>query len=185
MTKNSAMAKKNQLQYGQVLQWIALLIVSILAIFLSVHFQDRLLQFKSLGFLGIFLINFFSAATIFFPSPAIATVIAGGAIYPPVIVGLVATLGATLGDMVGYFLGLSSSHILLKKKHNWYDALVSLFKKYGGIMVFLFAMIPNPIFDAVSIIAGALGYSPYKFFLWLFLGRLVRNMALAFIGARF
>src|SRR5436190_11626221 len=163
-------------------KWAGMFLVSIAVIFLALHFQHRLSHFRSLGLLGIFLINFLSSATIFLPAPGIATVVAGGAIYSPIAVGLVAALGATLGDMISYMLGVSSKEVFLKNHNPWSHKLTKLFEQFGGWMVFIFALIPNPVFDAVGIIAGALGYPWYKYFIWLFLGRLIRDVLLAFLG---
>ena len=93
---------------------ILLLIISILIIAASYFFQEKLSQFSSLGLLGIFLINLLWSATIFLPAPAIITVIAGGIIYSPFLVALVATFGATLGDLLGFLLGISGKNVFLK-----------------------------------------------------------------------
>ena len=98
---------KKVLTSASTWKWAGMFLVSIAVIFLALHFQHRLSHFRSLGLLGIFLINFLSSATIFLPAPGIATVVAGGAIYSPIAVGLVAALGATLGDMISYMLGVS------------------------------------------------------------------------------
>lgn len=169
----------------RIIQWGVMFVISIACIFLAYHFHNKLASFRSLGLLGIFLINFFSSATLFVPAPGIVSVVAGGIVYSPVLVGFVATLGAVLGDMIAYVLGLSTEHVFWSEKDGYYTIIKDLFKKYGGLIVFLFAFIPNPFFDLVGIMAGVLSYSWYKFALWLFLGRLVRNILLAFIGAQF
>lgn len=160
-------------------------LVSVAFIFLAFVFQDKLSQFKSLGLLGIFLINFFGSATIFIPSPAIVSVFAGGAVYGVVAVAIVASIGAALGDMLGFFIGDSGKHILLQKDNKWFRLGHEYFIRYGGLFVFVFALIPNPLFDGVGLIAGALGYSRYRFFVILFVGRLLRNFLVAFAGSAF
>lgn len=157
--------------------------ISLICIGFAFLFQDKLSQFKSLGLIGIFLINFFGSATIFFPAPAIVSVFAGGVVYGAIAVALVASIGASLGDMLGFFIGYSGKKMFVKKENIWYRIGREQFIRFGGLFVFLFAFVPNPLFDGVGILAGALGYSPYRFFLILFVGRLLRNFMLAFAGS--
>lgn len=134
--------------------------------------------------MGIFLINLIGNATIFFPAPAIASVVVGGALYPVPLVAAVSALGASLGDMVGFFLGLSGKHVLFQKQeHAVYVVLREYFKRFGAIVIFVFALVPNPFFDVVGILAGTFTYSWYRFFLLLLAGRLLRDLALASFGA--
>ncbi len=177
------MIKKNNSLTNDILPWIAVGILSIAVIFVAFFFKEDLAEFRSLGLLGIFLANFFASATLFLPAPGIATVIAGGSIYPPLLVGIVATLGAVVGDLGGYIIGFSGKSIITRKKHpKKYDTFVKLFQRWGGLLIFIFALVPNPLFDGVSLIAGGLGYPAKKFVIYLFLGRLIRNMLLSFLG---
>ncbi len=157
-------------------------LLSFIFIVLAFLFQDQLSHFRSLGLLGIFLINFFGSATIFVPAPAIASVVAGGVVYGILAVALVAAMGAAGGDMLGFFLGLSGRHVLLKKERIWFRVIRNYFARFGGLLIFVFAFVPNPFFDGIGIVAGALGYSPYRFFGFLFAGRLLRNIFLAYVG---
>ena len=149
--------------------------------------RDNFKEATNLGLLGIFLINLASTSTFFVSGPAFLTVIAGGSIYPPLLVALVASLGAAAGDMVSYFLGYSGRSLTehkLKKKL-WFVVLEDLFKAYGTIIVFVFAIIPNPVFDAIGLVAGVFGFKPLKFFALMLFGRFARFVILALIGARF
>ncbi len=158
-------------------------IISGFGIFLAFFFTDKLSQFKSLGLFGIFLINFFGSATIFLPAPAIVSVFAGGVVYGTIAVAIVAAIGASLGDMLGFLLGSSGKQMFLKKENVWYRMGREQFSRFGGLFVLLFAFIPNPLFDGIGIIAGALGYSPYRFFIFLFVGRFFRDLILAYFGS--
>lgn len=165
--------------------WVVPLLVSIALIVFALLFREKLETVRSLGLLGIFIANLFASATFFLPAPGIATVVAGGALYPPFLVGLVASLGAALGDIIGFLFGVSGKRMLSSKEGKRYAQVVGLFKHFGGVVIFVFALVPNPIFDGVGFVAGALGYPLSKFFLWLFLGRFVRNILLAYLGLSF
>lgn len=158
---------------------LAASVAFIVAVFL---FQDQLANLKSLGLLGIFLLNLIGSATLFIPAPAIASVVAGGIVYNPLFVALVAALGSVLGDMVGYLVGYAGRRVYAKK-HSRFEFFQKIFHKFGGWAVFLFALIPNPIFDAIGIFAGVFSYSPLKFFAISFGARLLRNLVLAYFGS--
>lgn len=162
--------------------YLVLLFVSIGLILLSYYFRDQLVHLGKFGILGIFLINLISSITLFLPAPAIATVVAGGFLYNPLIVALVAALGSAIGDFVGYLLGRSGKEVLLKKNSFWYNIFKETFHKFGVIFIILFSFIPNPIFDIVGLVAGLFSYSPARFFAYVFIGRLLRNLLLAYGG---
>lgn len=160
-------------------------LLSIFIVGISVYFQNQLAQFKSLGLLGIFLINFIGNATFFLPGPAIATVVAGGVIYPAFSVAIAASLGATFGDMVGYILGYSGKKLFIKDHHILFLVTRDIFKHYGTIIIFIFALIPNPLFDIIGLLGGLAHFSPIRFFVLLLLGRTIRNLLLASLGSLF
>lgn len=166
-------------------KYIFTFIFAILTISLSVYFQNQLAQFKSLGLIGIFLINFLGNATILLPGPAIASVVAGGVVYPAISVAIASSLGATLGDMIGYALGYSGKRLFIKNHHILFVVMRDIFQKYGTIAIFAFALIPNPFFDIIGLLGGLAHYSPVKFFILLLLGRTIRNILLASLGSLF
>ena len=167
------------------LKYILLFIVSFIVIFLSFYYRAELAHLGSLGIIGIFIINIIGSATLFFPAPAIATVVAGGIVFNPLLVAVVAALGSGIGDMVGFALGHSGKHIFLKRDSFWYKIFKEVFHKWGALFIIFFSFIPNPIFDAVGIFAGIFSYSPIKFFVYILIGRFLRNILLAYLGASF
>lgn len=163
-----------------------LLASSLGIVVVALVFRNSLTQFTSLGLFGIFLVNLIGSATLFLPAPAIASVVAGGVLYPAALVAGVSALGASIGDMIGYFLGKSGKSVLIKKDaHFLFTVVQDMFHKYGGIIIFLFALVPNPFFDAVGILAGMFFYPPKRFFVVMFVARFLRNLILASVGAAF
>lgn len=171
------MLKNNYLSYGLIF------ILSILLIVFTFIFQDDLLHLKTWGIAGVFLLNFFSTATIFVPNFSLATVIAGGSIYNPVLVAIVATLGGVLGDSISYLLGHSGRHIFIKKEGKFFRAVVRIFHKHALVVIFIFALVPNPFFDALGILAGSTGYHFKRYLVAMFVGRILRNIMLAQVGS--
>jgi membrane protein YqaA with SNARE-associated domain len=166
---------------------IAVFLAAVLISLGGFYFKDFFAQSKGLGLLGIFIINFFSSATFFVSGPAFLTIIAGGSLYPPFLVALVASLGASMGDLVSFFMGYSGRRLAVKKLEtkSWFKIIDNLFKAYGIWVVFVFAIIPNPLFDAIGLVAGIFGIKPAKFFLVMLLGRFARFIILALIGAKY
>lgn len=173
------MIKTNQ----QKLKYILLFVSSILIIFLSFYFRDQLASLGSFGIIGIFIVNIIGSATLFLPAPGIASVVAGGIVFNPLLVAIVASLGSAIGDMIGYILGHSGKEFLFKKNSFWYKVFKQVFHKWGAVFVIVFSFIPNPVFDAVGIFAGIFSYSPVKFFIYVLIGRFLRNIALALLGS--
>lgn len=161
-----------------------------LSILLSAVFyiyKDYLKDASALGLFGLFVVNFISSATFFVSSPAFLTIITGGQLYSPVAVAIVASLGACLGDMLGYLFGHSGRKLTKKKldKHKTIRFLEKHFHRHGVLIIFILAIVPNPFFDAIGILAGVLNYPPLRFFTIMLVGRFIRYWALAQVGAHF
>jgi membrane protein YqaA with SNARE-associated domain len=168
------------------LLYVLLFLLSTVIIFLPIVFRVQLQQFSFLGLFGVFLINAIGSATIFLPSPAFLSVGIAGNIYNPIIVALVSSIGSSLGEGVGYLFGHSSKEILNFRKHKILYALNNfLFQKYGMYAILFFSLIPNPLFDGLGILVGFSSFSLRKFLFFVFLGRFIRNLAIASFGNLF
>ena len=134
------------------------------------------------GYLGIFLINLLGSATIIFPVPSFAVVFVLGSILNPWLLGFFAALGSAFGEFTGYLAGLGGRSIGEKKLKKWFDIAEKWVKKHGFFFViFIFAATPLPM-DVIGIFSGAVRYNPKKFFLAVFLGKLIVSWVLAWGG---
>ncbi|MFH1186566.1 MAG: VTT domain-containing protein [Candidatus Levyibacteriota bacterium] len=178
--------RKEEMTFKNKLAFYLIFAFSLFLPFALFIFRDFFKDSQSLGLLGIFLINFVSNASFFVSGPAFLSVVAGGSLYNPFLVALISSFAATLGDMIGFLVGFSGRKIALEKigKNFWFTILERYFKKYGGWMLFAFAFIPNPFFDAIGLIAGIFVFSPKRFIIIVTLGRFLRYLILASIGAR-
>lgn len=156
----------------------------ILTVFLSMViflFRNKLVNFESYGYLGIFIISVLGNATIILPIPVILTAFLGGGIFNPFLVGLVSALGATIGELTGYLAGYSGRAIINKE-----EKLVKVegwMKEYGLWTIFVLAVIPNPLFDLAGMVSGAGKIPIWKFLIVTLLGKTIKFLAIAFIGA--
>jgi membrane protein YqaA with SNARE-associated domain len=171
------------------LQKFYALTIFISSIILSAGFfiyRDFFKQALSLGLLGLFIVNFVSSAGFFVSGPAFLTIIAGGNLYSPILVAAVAAIGACLGDMLGYLFGHSGRKLTKKKldRHKAVRFLEKHFHRHGALIIFFLAVIPNPFFDAIGILAGIVNYPPVKFFTIMLVGRFLRYWLLAQVGSK-
>ena len=142
---------------------------------------DNLLALQALGLPGLFVITFLANATIVLPAPGLAVVFGfAGSALPWWSVGLVAGLGATLGEMSGYLAGSSGRAIVPNRA--LYNRLEGWMKRYGPLTITVLAFIPSPVFDLAGVIAGALKMPWYMFMLWCFLGKLPKMLLVAYAG---
>lgn len=139
-----------------------------------------------MGLFGIFVVNFVSSATFFVSAPAFLTIITGGNLYSSLLVAAIAALGACLGDMLGFAFGHSGRRLTKKKldKHPTIRFLEKHFHRHGALIIFVMAILPNPFFDAIGILAGVVNYPALKFFAIILLGRFLRYWVLAQFGSK-
>lgn len=143
-------------------------------------FRDSLVYFKQFGYLGLFILNTLGSATLAIPTPLFLTAIAAGSVLNPFFVTIISSLGSAIGELTGYWVGYNAVDVLEKDKNvqkvkGWMD-------KYGLMALFVLSAIPNPIFDAAGIFAGATKIPVYKYLLIVWLGKMVKFAVLAFSG---
>lgn len=144
-------------------------------------YRDLVSHLENLGYLGAFIIGIIANATIILPMPGLLLIFAMGAIFNPVLIGLVGAAGGAIGEMTAYLAGRSGRDIILRNKQllraeRWMH-------KWGALGIFLFALLPVFLFDAAGIVAGSLRYPVWKFLLAAFLGKTILYIILAFGGA--
>ncbi len=137
------------------------------------------------GYLGVFLVSLLGNASIIFPVPSFLVVFAVGSVLNPWLVGIVAGLGATIGELTGYVLGFGGRHAI-KRKYRKYSKGLERVKKWAedhgmfSVLV-LFAATPLPD-DVVGIIGGMIRYDIKRFFLAVFIGKVILHVGIAFGG---
>jgi len=138
---------------------------------------------KSLGYLGAFLSGFLGSSSFFiaiFPSfivvPLLATQL------NPVAVGLLAGIGAGLGQYWHYYVGQAGRAALPEKYKKSVEKWKLRFVKYGVIIIFLFAVTPFTPDDIIWIPLGLMKYPRLKAFLPALAGKIILNLIYAFAG---
>lgn len=143
--------------------------------------RDRASQLAGYGYPGIFLLSVIANATLVLPMPGVAITFAGGAIFHPLLVGLSAGAGATIGELTGYAAGASGKGAL--ENTRLYPHLERLISRFGSLVVFLLALFPNPLFDLAGAAAGAVRMPFGRYLFWSWLGKTLKMFIFAYAGA--
>lgn len=137
----------------------------------------------ALGYPGIFLLSLALSATFIFGPPAMIIPLAAGALgFNVFFVGIVSGAGAALGEVTGYLLGRGGNRIAQVSKWKSFPTYEKMFEKYGGLVLTAFAFFPLPV-DLAGAMAGFMKYDVKKFVFFIALGKIPRNIIIAYAGA--
>ena len=162
-----------------ILRWLALIFVIGLTVVLFLN-RENIQYLEQFGYLGIFLASLLTNASLILPVPGVLITSAMGAVFNPFYVALAAGGGATLGEITGYLAGFSGQTIIEKAK--WHEKLESWMQKYGDWTILVMAFIPNPAFDVVGIMAGAMKIPIHRFLFFCFIGKVLKMLVFAYGG---
>lgn len=159
-----------------ILEWIAELIITVI---------------EYTGYTGITILSALESANIPVPSEIVvpfAGFLASHGVFSIVLVVLFATLGNLIGSWLSYELGYRGGRRFINKYGKWIlitpsdiERVDRLFLRFGPSIVFLGRLLPI-IRTFISFPAGISRMSRVKFLLYTFVGALIWNSALAYIG---
>jgi membrane protein YqaA with SNARE-associated domain len=134
------------------------------------------------GYLGVFIVSLIGNSSIILPVPSFLAVFAAGSLLNPWLVGLIAGIGAALGELTGYILGMGGRKALEARYKRDIGRLKKVMEKYGMFpLLVLFAATPLPD-DLVGILAGIIRYNVKKFLLATLIGKVIMHVGLAWAG---
>ncbi|UCD97416.1 MAG: VTT domain-containing protein [Chloroflexota bacterium] len=160
---------------------MALFVVIALSVYIF-SIRDQAEQLAVYGYPGIFVLSFLAYATVLLPAPGVAVVFTMGSVFNPIGVAVAAGTGAALGELSGYLAGFSGQAVV--ERVDIYGRLISWMKKYGSITILFLAAIPNPFFDLAGLAAGSLKMHVIRFFVWCWLGEIIKMAIFAYAGAK-
>lgn len=156
---------------------------------------DRL---EGFGYLGVFLTNLASTATLFIPVPGLTAagqtlIVSQGAKNNPLLVGIAGGSGMALGEITAYYAGFLGAELARGKEIGgppWFRrgaervvrAVNWLMDRWGMVTLFVLAAIPNPAFEVAGITAGSVRMPFKRFFASVTAGKIVRGIVLAYVG---
>jgi uncharacterized membrane protein YdjX (TVP38/TMEM64 family) len=159
---------------------LALFVVVALSIFVF-SIRDQAEELAVYGYPGIFVLSFLAYATVLLPAPGVAVVFTMGSVFNPIGVALAAGTGAALGELSGYLAGFSGQAVV--ERVEIYERLTKWMKRNGSLTVLVLAAIPNPFFDLAGVAAGSLKMHVVRFFIWCWIGEVIKMAIFAFAGA--
>lgn len=143
--------------------------------------RDRVEEFASYGYPGIFLVALMANATVFLPAPGVAVVFAMGSIFNPLGVALAAGTGGAIGELSGYLAGFGGQAVV--ERTDIYNRIHPWIEKYGGWAILVLSAIPNPFFDIAGVAAGMAKMKFWKFLLFCWIGQIIKMAMFAYAGA--
>ena len=142
-------------------------------------------QLSGMGYVGVFLVMVVSGSSTLFPVPGLASVLALGAVWNPLLVGIAAGLGNATGESVAYLAWRAAAAAAALQnvgKQRWLLLFRKWFDRHGFLTVLAIALIPNPVFDVVGLVAAAAAYPLRRFWLACSLGNCVKYVGMAYFG---
>lgn len=134
-------------------------------------FRSQIEEFAMTGYMGVLIACFATTSTILLPAPGILVVIQYARFLNPLYVVLLGGLGTSLGEMTGYLIGRSGGDIIDFNEDN---KILKWFSKRTYLTVFVFSIIPLPVFDIVGIAAGVNKVNPVLFWCCCFCGKVIK-----------
>jgi membrane protein YqaA with SNARE-associated domain len=135
------------------------------------------------GYLGIFFISLIGSMSLFVPIPYTIVIFTMGGLpgFEPLWIAVAAGLGSAVGEFSGYLIGIGGRKAISKKYRKKMDFLMKLFKKFGPVAIFLFALTPLPD-DLLFIPLGVMRYSLLRAFIPALIGKFFSNLIIAYSG---
>jgi uncharacterized membrane protein YdjX (TVP38/TMEM64 family) len=143
-------------------------------------FRDAVGKLGGVGYGVAFLTMLVTSATLIAPAPGLAYVFIWGQQLNPLLLGIMAGAGSTLGELTGFLAGYSGSGVV--ENMDVYKRIEGYVRKYGVIPIIVLAAIPNPLFDVAGFAAGALGFKWWQFLLATFVGKTIKCVVVAYAG---
>jgi membrane protein DedA with SNARE-associated domain len=161
-------------------------VLVVVAVYLMARGAD-LNTLLALGYPGVSVVMFFSSATVLLPAPGLLSVLAAASVFQlnPWLLGLFAALGSSFGELTGYLVGFGGRRALKaggQPGGKWMGRGEFFMQRWGFLTILTLATVPNPLFDAVGLLGGGLGYSPRRFWLACMIGNTIKCTIIAVFG---
>lgn len=137
-------------------------------------FKEKIQEFSTLGYIGLFVSCFVSNLSILLPTSSTIIIIAASLTLNPFICIVVGGIGTAFGEQASYVCGLIGSSGFDISTNKGKEITTKWFERNSFLTVLLFAFVPLPVFDIIGIIAGAKRMSWWKYTLAAVLGKVLK-----------
>ena len=197
MVTGKSSRKKQYIVIGLMVMTTCITVVG--SVFLIIN-SKYVSQLQPHSYIGLFLISLLAGAPIPILTPGIIITFALGSILNPALVGVVAGLGNTVGNILTYWAGhgglrlFSNLGNLSQISENDSSRIGRFIKKIKGsrlpgfanrqgiLAVFIMSIFPNPFLTPIVLSLGAARFNFMKFLLACWAGQTIQAMILAYLG---
>jgi uncharacterized membrane protein YdjX (TVP38/TMEM64 family) len=137
----------------------------------------------SLGYSGVLLLTLLISLIVFVPIPYIPVLIIAllSGRFDPNLLALASATGVTLGRTTIFLASYHGRSLIKKKTLSRMTPLQIFLAKYGSLGSFIAALSPIPPDDIIIILLGISKFTPWKFVVTTFFGKLIVNLAVVWI----
>ena len=138
---------------------------------------------QSYGYFGVFLVSLIGSTSIIIPIPYMVIIFSLGMQreLDPFYLAISGGAGSAIGEFIGYFLGYFGRTVISEKQQKKMNYVLKLFRRYGAISIFIFALTPLPD-DLLFIPLGIMKYSFIKAFIPCIIGKTLMCFIVAYGG---
>ncbi|MGI0044337.1 MAG: VTT domain-containing protein, partial [Nitrososphaeraceae archaeon] len=135
------------------------------------------------GYSGVLLVTLLISLIVFVPIPYIPVLIIAllSGRFDPNLLALASATGVTLGQTTIFLASYRGRSLIKKKTLSRMTPLQILLAKYGSLGSFIAALTPIPPDDIIIILLGISKFTPWKFVVTTFFGKLIVNLAVVWI----
>lgn len=137
-------------------------------------FGQQIRQMQTVGYLGLAAACAVSNSSVLLPTSSTVIVTAAALTLDPALCVLFGGVGSALGEQTAYLCGRLGAGGAGYGRDGAAPKVVVWLHRHTFLTVFLFALIPLPVFDVVGLAAGAVKVSWPKFALAALLGKMLR-----------
>jgi len=177
VSQKAERSKRNLARAGRIAAFVSVAALSMAIVI----WGEQLEHLPVYGYPAIFLVSLLGNLSVIFPAPSYLVVFAASGTLDPLAVGVIAVLGATLGELTGYVAGASGKGVI--EKRPIYQRIRAAIEKWGMVIIFLLGAIPNFFFDIGGMVAGATRMPVWRFILAAWLGKSIRLPIVAMTGS--
>ena len=155
---------------------------------------DDIQALGTYGYLGAFLVGVFGGATYIASVPMTPVIFVLGTVLKPsfapylgpVLVGVAAGLGETIGGVAIYMTGYGGGTAIIDRRYgrlqSTYERLMRWMERRGSLVLFILSAVLNPFFYPVALAAGASRFSIQKYLVVCWVGKTIKGISVAAAG---
>lgn len=164
----------DNIKFKKIFSIIVGFVIGVLFALPYLLFKEKIQEFSTLGYIGLFVSCFVSNLSILLPTSSTIIIIAASLTLNPFICIVVGGIGTAFGEQASYVCGLIGSSGFDISTNKGKEITTKWFERNSFLTVLLFAFVPLPVFDIIGIIAGAKRMSWWKYTLAAVLGKVLK-----------